>query len=228
MKHHSTTHGQSSTRLYSRWANMLDRVLNPRSKDYPAYGGRGITVDPRWMKFENFFVDMGSTFEPSLSLNRKDNDGPYTKTNCEWTTSDKQQQNRRCSKTLIFDGKEENIEAFARTHGFVPSTIRRRINAGWRTDKLLIPPAHHNKRGWQKRPDEMAAAKLNGISWNTVRGRLKHGWSMQDAVTLTVKKVDPKLRAAAKKCHVSVDAIRNRLRRGWDINKALSTSCVRK
>lgn len=30
--------------LYFTWADMLARCLNPKSKQYPNYGGRGITV----------------------------------------------------------------------------------------------------------------------------------------------------------------------------------------
>ena len=36
---------------------MLERTLNPRNNAYKDYGGRGITVCERWLKFENFFAD---------------------------------------------------------------------------------------------------------------------------------------------------------------------------
>jgi hypothetical protein len=76
------------------WQQMLYRCNNPRAKPYPRYGGRGITVDPRWARFENFLADMGHRPE-GLSLERIDNDGPYAPTNCEWTTPLMQAQNRR-------------------------------------------------------------------------------------------------------------------------------------
>jgi hypothetical protein len=51
-------------------------------------------VDPRWMDFRNFLSDMGER-PPGTTLNRKDNDGPYTLWNCEWATPAKQGVSRR-------------------------------------------------------------------------------------------------------------------------------------
>src|SRR6187399_2257230 len=55
-----TTHGHSRrTPTYTVWANMIQRCTDPKSKDFPYYGGRGITVTKQWRKFENFLADMG-------------------------------------------------------------------------------------------------------------------------------------------------------------------------
>lgn len=67
---------------------------NPRYKDW---GGRGITIDPRWLEFDNFLADMGER-PPGTSLNRIDNDGNYCKENCEWATPHEQQVNSRLFK----------------------------------------------------------------------------------------------------------------------------------
>src|ERR1700679_363326 len=39
---------------YSSWSHMKNRCLNPNHERYKDWGGRGITVCERWMKFENF------------------------------------------------------------------------------------------------------------------------------------------------------------------------------
>lgn len=71
---------------------MVRRCTKPGDPRYPDWGGRGITIDPRWMSFANFLADMGER-PPGMTLNRKDNDGPYTKLNCEWATPHAQMVN---------------------------------------------------------------------------------------------------------------------------------------
>lgn len=92
------THGQSGramTKEYKCWVSMRYRCLNPRSVDWPNYGGRGITVCERWGKFENFLADMGLCPTPELSIDRKNNDGGYDPGNCRWATHSEQNLNRR-------------------------------------------------------------------------------------------------------------------------------------
>lgn len=84
---------------YISWMGMKTRCKTPTCKDYPRYGGRGITYDPRWENFIEFYLDMGDpsvhsiTYE-RLSLDRIDNNGNYTKENCRWATRSEQQLNK--------------------------------------------------------------------------------------------------------------------------------------
>lgn len=43
--------------LYRTWNDMLNRCYNPSDKDYPLYGGIGISVNLRWHCFMNFYID---------------------------------------------------------------------------------------------------------------------------------------------------------------------------
>src|SRR4051812_31479778 len=74
----SRTHGMEGTHVYGVWASMKARCLNPKHRAWKNYGGRGIKVCKRWMKFENFYADMG---DPTGVLDRTDNEGDYTPTN---------------------------------------------------------------------------------------------------------------------------------------------------
>lgn len=90
------THGSWGSPTYRSWHMMLQRCTNPRNTHYAYYGGRGITVCERWLKFENFLADMGER-PLGTSIDRIDVDGNYEPGNCRWATPKQQMNNRRRS-----------------------------------------------------------------------------------------------------------------------------------
>ena len=93
----NTTHGLHGSPTYKTWEGMVQRTTNDQHPRWDDYGGRGITIDPRWLTFENFLEDMGLR-PPDRTLDRKENDLGYSKENCRWATRSQQTQNTRRSR----------------------------------------------------------------------------------------------------------------------------------
>lgn len=126
------THGLSKTRLYKIWDGMRGRCTNPNRREYKDYGGRGITVCTEWDKEFMAFHDwsMENGYSDNLTLDRIENDGPYSPENCRWATRKTQSDNTRLTVHITVNGETRNIEEWAATIGVARSTMSRHVKNG--------------------------------------------------------------------------------------------------
>lgn len=90
---------------YFAWAGARERCRNQKNPCYVNYGGRGIRMDRRWQRFARFYEDMGPC-PPGMTLEREDNDGPYSPDNCVWATRAAQRANQRAKKIENFPTRD--------------------------------------------------------------------------------------------------------------------------
>jgi hypothetical protein len=183
-------HGRAGTPEYIAWQSMRRRCANPRTTSFENYGGRGIKVCRRWRKFENFYAYMGQRPSPEHSLDRWPNkDGNYMPGNVRWATPTEQARNTRANRLLSHDGQTLVLTEWAERTGVGASTLRERLRHGWNVaDALTKPPQPKAcKRGpiaHDGRTMSVAAwSREVGLSSNTIRARLDHGWRPSDALT---------------------------------------------
>ena len=126
-----TKHGMRHTRLYKEWQAMKERCYRKGHFYFDRYGGRGIEVCQEWRNDFLAFRDwaLANGYRDDLTLDRKDNDGPYSPSNCKWSTMAEQANNRNNAIRVEHDGKavtlKELSEIIGTPYGTLYSQYRR-------------------------------------------------------------------------------------------------------
>ena len=134
---HNITHGCSGTQLYHVWEQMVARCKNPKATKFKDYGGRGISVCQRWLKFENFLSDMGDRPFPGAEIDRKENDGNYEPGNVRWTTRQVNMSNTRVSRLVTHESRTQCVSAWARELGMASGLLGKYIISGMTIEQVL-------------------------------------------------------------------------------------------
>ena len=145
----NTKHGHSkrgeASKTYKSWVNMIQRCINPKNRYYHCYGGRGIAVCKRWMKFENFLEDMGESPDEH-QIDRINNDGNYCKSNCRWTTPKQNSRNKRNNLFATYKNRTQLLIEWAEEFGVNYDVLKWRLNNGWPIEKALTTPVRKIRR----------------------------------------------------------------------------------
>lgn len=136
-------HGLSKNPLYQDWASMIRRCYNQNADNYERYGGRGIFVCEEWRdspeKFIKWVESTGGR-PKGTTLDRIDNDGPYSPENCRWATYTQQSRNKRSNRFLTYNGETKCLSDWCKEFGLKNETLRARLNGGWSVEMALTTP----------------------------------------------------------------------------------------
>lgn len=134
-------HGGKGTPTYKIWKSMRQRCNVPSASAYHKYGGRGIKVCERWDWYPNFLADMGERPD-GYSIERVDNDGPYSPENCKWIPIEEQAANKRNTRRITIDGVTKHLAEWTRLSPVTEHAIRVRIRRGWSPHDAVFTPAY--------------------------------------------------------------------------------------
>lgn len=134
-------HGQSKSRLYSVWCSMRQRCLYENNSDWHNYGGRGISICENWKNFR-VFRDWAlvSGYRDNLTIERINNNGNYSPSNCTWIPLSEQSKNTRRNKRITFNGKTKILKEWAKELNFTYSTLKFRLIRGWSVERAFTTP----------------------------------------------------------------------------------------
>jgi hypothetical protein len=198
------THGLSKSIFYSVWADMRRRCYDPENEFYADYGGRGITICDEWKDAPDAFIawcKREKTFQDGFSIDRKDNDGPYSPDNCRFLSPAEQNRNMRSNVWVEHNGERLILKDFVAKYGVVGYNVvlHRMHGSGWdairaATTPLLDRNARSNRlmitaNGITQHLAEWS--RQTGIKALIIQQRIqKLGWTHEKAVNTPVKKAN--------------------------------------
>lgn len=140
--YHFKKHGFTGTKEYNAWGHIISKCKDLNDK---IYGGRGISVCERWRNFENFLKDMGFAPSKKHSIDRINVNGNYEPSNCRWTTSKVQNNNRRNNIFIEFNGKRKTLKEWSEELNMRYNTLQKRYVSGWDFNDILTIPINKRK-----------------------------------------------------------------------------------
>jgi hypothetical protein len=148
-----TKHGDSKSKLYKMWTQMLQRCYNSNYHEYYNYGGRGINVCDSWSNYSVFKEwALANGYSVGLQIDRINNYLGYSPDNCRWVTRKVNNRNRRNNRTLILNGECHLICEWVEITGIDNDTITKRIDRnGWSVEEALcVKVGQTRKQYWKE------------------------------------------------------------------------------
>ena len=123
------------TRMHAAYKHAKSRCEDPEDNQYHNYGGRGIKF--LFKSFEEFVECTEGPYGPTLSIDRKDNNGHYECGNTRWATDKEQGSNRRNNVRITHNGVTKTIAEWARHFDIQYNAFHRMINGKQSAESII-------------------------------------------------------------------------------------------
>ena len=138
-------HGKArKERLYNIWVGMRQRCRDVHAKDYPLYGGRGISVCQAWdtdyLSFRQWAYQNG--YNDHLSIDRIDGNGNYCPENCRFVDTKTQNNNLRSNVRYKYNGQSKTLAEWSSILGIPYGLLLSRRKRGWSFERMIHEGAH--------------------------------------------------------------------------------------
>lgn len=136
-------YGYNNTRLYGILDGMKKRCYNMASdmEDHHTYKNH-IYICPEWMDPENGVKNfcewaLANGYRDDLTIDRIDNNGPYSPDNCRWVPQYVQSNNMSTNVFYNYDGTTFTRACWEYALGIPRDFIRTRDNKGYTFDQIV-------------------------------------------------------------------------------------------
>lgn len=134
---HGYSHSKNKrNEIYTIWKDIVKRCNNSNCNNYENYGGRGIRICNKWLKFINFLEDMGER-PRGMSVDRINNDGDYCPENCKWSTRKEQNRNSRHNVLITINNKTRCLSEWCEFYQLPYQKVYGRLYRGWIPEEAL-------------------------------------------------------------------------------------------
>lgn len=124
-------HDRSSSIEYKIWQQTLQKCNNPKNSQFVNFKRLEITVCDRWLKFQNFYDDMGDRPSKKHVLSRINTSKGYFPDNCKWTTRTERNRTNKRNIFLTINEERKTISEWSEKLNIKSNKIRKRISRGW-------------------------------------------------------------------------------------------------
>lgn len=135
-------HGYNNTKLQSVLDGMKKRCYNTSSDTHYTYKEKHVQICPEWKDPENGLKNfaewaMSHGYRDDLTIDRIDNNGPYSPDNCRWVPLYVQSNNKSNNVYYTYDGTTFTASCWGYALGMPSSNIRDGVNRGHTIDEII-------------------------------------------------------------------------------------------